>query len=230
MGRAPRFSGKREVAIGLGLYAAYLLVRAAVVNEPGRRRARRNAERIVALERRLGIHVEPELQRLVLPYTRVVHALNVGYGTLNFGLTIGYLMRLYFRRDTDFRQLRRAAALAFAGAQPAFLWFPTAPPRSLDHMVDTIAEVSRFDLDSGPIAKLYHPLAAMPSVHVAFAVVTAAAIRETSGSRLARGLAPGYPPLVALVVFVTANHYVLDAVAGAALGAASLRIARRLER
>ncbi len=229
MRRAARFSGKREAAIGLGIYAAHLLVRAAVVNEPGRRRAQRNAERIVELERRLGVHVEPDLQRFVLPYPRVVHVLNLGYATLNVGLTVGYLTHLFLRRDPDFHRLRRAAAIAFAGAQPAFLWFPTAPPRSLDHMVDTIAEISRLDLDSGPISKLYHPLAAMPSIHVAFAVVTGAAIAETSGSRLARGLAPGYAPLVALVVFVTANHYVLDAVAGAALGAAGLRIGRRLE-
>ena len=77
--RGRRFSGRREVAIGLGAYALYLGVRALVVNERGRRRARRNAERIVAVERRLGIHVEPALQRLLLPRTRLVAGLNVGY-------------------------------------------------------------------------------------------------------------------------------------------------------
>ena len=230
MGRPPTFSAKREAAVGLGIYAVYLLVRAAVVDERGRRQAERNAGRIVALERRLGVHVEPDLQRLVLPYRRLVHVLNLGYGVLNFGLTIGYLLRLFRRRDPRFHRLRLATVITFAGAQPAFLWFPTSPPRSLDHMIDTIAEVSRLDLDSGPISKLYHPLAAMPSIHVAFAVVTAAGIAETSESRLTRTLAPGYAPLVALVVFVTANHYVLDAVAGAALGAGGLRIARRLQR
>ena len=228
-GRRRRFSGKREVAIGLGAYAVYLLVRKAAVTEEGKVKARRNAERIVALERRLGIHVEPELQRLVLPYPRLIHVLNVGYATLNVGLTVGYLMRLYSRRDPEFHRLRRAAVLTILGAQPAFLWFPTAPPRSLDHMVDTIAEVSKVDLDKGFISKLYHPLAAMPSIHVAFAVVTGTAVAQTSRSPLVRLLAPGYPPLVALVVFVTANHYVLDAVAGAALGAAGLRVARWLE-
>ena len=35
-------------------------------------------------------------------------------------------------------------------------------------------------------------------------------------------------PLVALVVFVTANHYLLDAVAGATLGLVARRLARRL--
>jgi len=229
MTQGRRFSRKREVAIGLSAYAVYLLVRGAVMNGKGKEKAERNAERIVALERRLGIHVEPDLQRAVLPYRRLIHVLNLSYATLNVGLTVGYLMLLFSRRHPEFHRLRRATVLTILGAQPAFLWFPTAPPRKLEHMVDTIAEVSKLDLDAGLIAKLYHPLAAMPSIHVAFAVVSGAAMAETAESALVRRLAPGYPPLVALVVFVTANHYLLDAVAGAALGAAGLEFARRLE-
>jgi hypothetical protein len=222
-----RFSTRREVAIGLGVYAVYLLVRRAVVNERGRARAARNAERIVGLERRLGIHVEPRLQALLLPRRRLIAALNVAYVTLNVGLTVGWLIRLFRRRDPEFHRLRRAAVFATLGAQPVFLFVPVAPPRTLDDFVDTIEEVSGIDLDRGLVAKLYDPIAAMPSIHVAYAVVTATGIVETSGSPLARALAPGYPPLVASVVFVTANHYVLDAVAGAALGLVALRVARR---
>jgi PAP2 superfamily protein len=224
-----RFSRRREVAIGLGVYAVYLTVRRLVVDEDGRRKAARNAERIVALERRLGIHSEPELQALLLPRRRFVAVLNVAYVTLNVGLTVGWLMRLFHRRDPEFHRLRRAAALATLGAQPAFLFFPTAPPRSLDHFVDTIADVSGVDLDDGLVAQLYHPLAAMPSIHIAYAVITAAGIAQTSRAPLARALAPAYPPAVAFVIFVTANHYVLDALAGAALGLAGLRLARALE-
>jgi hypothetical protein len=226
--RLRAFSGPREATIGLGVYAGYLLVRRLVVTPQGRRRATVNAERIVALEERLRIHVEPELQRALLPRRRLVAVLNVAYATLNVGLTVGWLIRLFARRDPEFHRLRRAAVLATVGAQPVFLFFPVAPPRTLDHFVDTIADVSGFDLDSGLIAKLYDPIAAMPSIHVAYAVVTAAGIVETSGSAVARALAPAYPPVVALVVFATANHYVLDAVAGATLGLAALRLARRL--
>jgi hypothetical protein len=222
------FSGRREAAIGLGVYAGYLLVRKLVVTPQGRRRAAVNAERIVALEERIGIHVEPELQRALLPRRRLVASLNVAYATLNVGLTVGWLIRLFARRDPEFHRLRRAAVLATLGAQPVFLFFPVAPPRTLDHFVDTIAEVSGFDLDSGLIAQLYDPIAAMPSIHVTYAVVTAAGIAETSGSAVARALAPAYPPVVALVVFATANHYVLDAIAGATLGLVALRLARRL--
>jgi len=223
------FSARREVAIGLGVYAVYLLVRAAVVHDRGRLQAARNAERIVALERRLGLHVEPELQRLLLPRRRLVATLNAAYATLNVGLTVGWLWRLYRRRDPEFHRLRRAAVLTTLGAQPVALFLPTAPPRTLDGFVDTILEVSRVDLESGLLSKLYDPIAAMPSIHVAIAVVTAAGLAETSRSGVVRRLVPAYPPLVALTVFVTANHYILDAVAGAALGAAGLRAARVLD-
>jgi hypothetical protein len=227
--RTRPFSGRREVAIGLGVYAAYLLVRRLVVHEEGRRQAAANAERIVALERRLGLDVEPDLQALLLPRRRLVAVLDVAYVSLNVGLTVGWLIRLFRRRDPDFRRLRRAAVLATLGAQPVFLLFPVAPPRTLDHFVDTIADVSGVDLEAGLVAQLYDPIAAMPSIHLTYAVITAAGIAGTSRSPLARSLAPAYPPLVALVVFATANHYVLDAIAGAALGAAGLRLARWLD-
>ena len=174
-GRSRRFSGRREAALGLGVYAAYLLVRRLVVTEEGRRLAARNAERVVVLERRLGLHVEPELQAVLLPQRRLVAMLNVAYVTLNVGLTVGWLMRLFHRRHPDFHRLRRSAVLATVGAQPVFLLFPVAPPRTLDHFVDTIADVSGVDLDAGLISKLYDPIAAMPSIHLTYAVVTAAA-------------------------------------------------------
>jgi PAP2 superfamily len=227
--RSRAFSGRREVAIGLGVYATYLLVRRLKANDEARRRAAENAEHVVALERRLGVDVEPDLQALLLPRRRLVAVLNVAYVTLNVGLTVGWLIRLFGRRHPDFHRLRRAAALGTLGAQPVFLLFPVAPPRTLDHFVDTIADVSGVDLDSGLVAQLYDPIAAMPSIHITYAVITAAGIAATSESPLARALAPGYPPLVAVVVFATANHYVLDAAAGALLGFGALRLARALD-
>jgi PAP2 superfamily len=224
-----RFSARREVAIGLGVYGTYLLVRRLVVNAEGKRKAARNAERVVALERRLGIHVEPGLQALLLPRRRLVAVLNVAYATLNVGLTVGWLMRLFSEGHPDYHRLRRAVALATLGAQPVFLLFPTAPPRTLEHFVDTIADVSGVDLDNGFVSKLYDPIAAVPSIHITYAVITATGIAETTRSPVLRMLAPAYPPAVAFVIFSTANHYVLDALAGAALGVLGLRIARALD-
>jgi hypothetical protein len=214
------------VAIGLGVYALYLIASRRKRGDAGRLQAARNAERVVALERRLGIHVEPRLQELLLPHRRTLGILNVAYVVSNAALTVGWLMRLYARRHPEFHCFRRAAVVTTLACQPIFYFFPCAPPRSLDHFVDTIADVSGIDLDSGPVAQLYDPLAAMPSIHVAYAVVTAAGIRGASESPVLRALAPAYPPLVAAVVFVTANHYVLDAVAGAVVAGVALRLSR----
>jgi hypothetical protein len=215
------FSARREAAIGLGTYAVYLTVRALVQNERGRTAAKRNCARIVAAEEQLGLHVEPRIQAVALRSPRLLAVLNLSYVTLNVGLTVGTLIALFRRRDPCFHRYRRAAVLATLGAQPVFLLFPCDPPRSLDHMVDTVSEV--LDLDSGLVVKLYNPLAAFPSIHLAFAVVTAAALRSRARSRLVRRLAPAYPPAVFATVLATANHYVLDGIAGSALALAALR-------
>jgi hypothetical protein len=222
------FSVPCEAIAGLGIYALYLLVRRAVVTPEGEQRALANARRVVGLEDRLGLHVEPRVQQAMLPYPRLLHALSVAYAVGNVGLTVGWLIRLFRRRHPQFHGLRTAVALTTLAALPVFRLFPCAPPRKLDHMVDTINEISGFDLDSGVIAKLYDPLAAMPSIHMTYAVITGHGIAQTSPSRLVRTLGKLYPSAVALTIVATANHYVLDAVAGSALGALGLRATRCL--
>jgi membrane-associated phospholipid phosphatase len=230
MRRGRGFSARHEVAVGLGAYAVYLAVARVALAASGRRRAARNARRLVALEQRLGLHREPRLQALLLPQRRLLAVLNACYVSLNIMLTVGGLFLLYRRRHPAFHRLRRAAVLGTLAAQPVFLLFPTDPPRSLDHLVDTMLEVTGFDLDSGPIVWLYNPKAAFPSIHMLFAIVTSAAALELSERRGLRAAARAYPPAVGFTVLVTANHYVLDVAGGTLLGAAALRAGRLLER
>jgi hypothetical protein len=217
------FSGRREAVLGLGAYAVYLGVRRLVVDDAGRARAAANARRVVELERGLGVHVEPRVQAAFLPRPRTLTLLNAAYVTLNVGLTVGWLATLFRRRDPEFHRLRRAAALCVVGSCPFFYVFPCAPPRSQDDFVDTVREV--LDLDSGLVVRLYNPIAAMPSIHLAFAVVTAAGLRGRARSPLVRAAAPLYPPAVFATVVATANHYVLDGIAGSALALGALRLA-----
>jgi hypothetical protein len=217
------FSLRRELALGLGAYALYLVVGRLVLRRAGRVRARANAERILALEERLGVDVEPVVQRALLRFPRLVQGLNVGYGVFNVTLTIGWLVVLYRRRDDGYHRFRRTCLLAHVCAQPVFFLLPTAPPRVLDGFVDTLSEVSGLDLEHPFLLRFYNPVAAMPSLHVAFAVVTGAEIAGRTESRVLRVAAHTYAPLVATVVAGTGNHFVLDAVAGAALGAVARR-------
>ena len=219
-GALTKFSRRRELAIAVAGYGIYLLVRRAVCTAEGRRRARRNGERILALERRLGLALEAPVQRWFLRRPRLVHALNAGYAAFNVTLTVGWLWRLFMRSDDGYYALRRAAVIAYLAPQPIFLLFPAEPPRRLDGFVDTVSDLGPVSLDSPLLVRFYNPVAAMPSLHCAFAVVTAGSMAERSNP-----LSRAYPPLVALAVVATGNHYLLDVVGGAALGLVARRLA-----
>jgi PAP2 superfamily len=220
-----RFGIWREVAIGLGVYGTYLLVRRRVLASDGRGRGLRAAARLAEFEDRLGIGCEEAVQRAALRAPRVLRGLNAGYAVFNVGLTVGWLALLYARRDPAYGRLRRACALAHLGAQPFFLLHPVSPPRTLPRYVDTLAELSGLNLEHPALVRFYNPVAAMPSLHVAFAVVTSSAAAERASGWPTRYAAYAYPPLVAGVVTATGNHFVLDSLAGAALGAVAWRTA-----
>ena len=215
----------REFAIGAVCLGGYYGVRRLVWNDRGRRRAARNADRVVVLEERLGLRVEPAVQRVALRHRRLIDMLNVGYAVGNLGFSVGWLIVLHHRRSPFFVRERWAAVAAHASALPVFLAFPTAPPRSRDDHVDTLLDRG-IDLENQTLVKLYNPIAAMPSHHVAFAVVTGLGMARSARNPLMRAVGVVYPAAVATVVVATGNHYILDVIAGAALGAAA-RIATR---
>jgi hypothetical protein len=224
-----RFSGRREVAIGIAVYGVYLLVRRAALRPDGNAKAMRNAERIAAYERRLGLDLEPRVQGACVGRRRFSLLLNWAYVTLNVVLTVGSLARLFRRRAPEFHRFRRAAVLTTLAAQPLHLLLPTAPPRKLDGYVDTIAEYGGIDVDSQLVLRLYNPVAAMPSIHVAYAIVTAAGIGATADARLVRAAALAYPCAVTGTVLATGNHFTLDCLVGAGLAFAGLEASRRLD-
>jgi hypothetical protein len=218
-------SARREIAIGLGAYGSYLLVRRAVWNDRGRARAAVNARRIVDVERALHLDIEAGVQRAALRVPGLVHGLNAGYAAGNVALSVGWLLRLYRRHDLGFVTERRAALITFGGALPFFALFPTAPPRTLDGFVDTLGGHGT-GLDHPMLVRLYNPIAAMPSHHVGFAVVTGIGLARRATTHASRVGWLAYPGVVAVVVIATANHFVADVIGGAVIGAVARRVAR----
>jgi hypothetical protein len=218
-------SAPKEIAIGLGAYVSYLLVRRAVWNDRGRARAAVNARRIVDVERSLHIDIEAGVQRAALRVPGLAHALNAGYAAGNVALSVGWLLRLYRRHDPAFVTERRAALITFGGALPFFALFPTAPPRTLDGFVDTLGGHGA-GLDHPALVRFYNPIAAMPSHHVGFAVVTGMGLARRATTRASKIGWRSYPGVVAVVVIATANHFVADVIGGALIGVVARRVAR----
>jgi hypothetical protein len=155
------------------------------------------------------------------------------YSEAHFVVTVGLL--LLTAKMSGGRRWRSAWYASTAIALLVFWLDPTAPPRLLPHagFIDIVAMLPAFGTLSDPsIVRLSNPFAAMPSLHVAWAIWCAAMIWRLSvpaAGRLPprvsrsraratcwalRGLALAYPLITTWVVLATANHYLADVLAG----------------
>jgi hypothetical protein len=222
-----RHSLRAEAIVVLGLYGLYELARGLAVGDAGQ--ALINARRVVALEQSTGLFVEGRVQDAVGVLPGLIDVLDVSYLTLHLAGTAAVLIWLHQRRPAAFPFVRTTLVLASGLALVGYLAFPTAPPRLTEiGIVDTVSN-AHFDLNTGLVSALYNPYAAVPSMHVGYALVVAASLLRYRSRRL--GLLVGllYAPFVVLVVVGTGNHFLFDAVAGAvvvvlAAGAARLLI------
>jgi len=113
-----------------------------------------------------------------------------------------------------------------------FWRFPVAPPRMLPGFTDVVAASGAFgSWHTGALASHANQLAAMPSLHIAWALWCTLVVWRLTESAPLRVLAVLYPLVTTLAVLSTGNHYVLDVVAGAltlALAAACVRATQAL--
>jgi hypothetical protein len=80
--------------------------------------------------------------------------------------------------------------------------------------VDTLHAISDIDLHGGSLSGWFNPYAAVPSMHFGYALMIGGVGCVLIKSLPLRLLALTYPALVFLTITATANHYVIDSVAG----------------
>ena len=186
--------------------------------EPNWSQAFANARRIESVEQVLGVAWEQSLQRAFLALPDVMQALNVFYFVGHFLFTGIFFVWLYRRSWAGFRTFRDAFLIATAISVVVHWLFPTAPPRLAGvGLEDTLLVLSGIDIGSPTSAAFSNPVAAVPSLHAAYAVGVGIGMMRYGRSRLVRLAGAIYPPLVILTIVVTGNHFVLDAVAGIAV-------------
>jgi hypothetical protein len=221
----------RELALLAGMYVAYLAIRAQITLDPGAAESAGRA--LLRIEDTLGLDVEHRLNRALHAVPALAIAAAYVYATLHYLLTPAVLGWLALRHRPAYGQARNALLAATAIGLVGFWLLPTAPPRLLDTgFLDTMAIFSEWgwwgEAASAPrgMEGLSNQYAAMPSLHVGWAVWVALMLSAHSGSATVRRWAWTYPALTTLVVMATANHYLLDAVAGALCAVAGLAVAR----
>jgi membrane-associated phospholipid phosphatase len=117
--------------------------------------------------------------------------------------------------------------IAMLFALVGYLVFPAAPPRFLPEwgFQDTVSDLFG-DSASSTASVLYNPYAAMPSMHVAFALMVAIPASQLVHFTPVKVLWWIYPLVVTFVVISTGNHFWLDAAIGAIVAGCSALIAK----
>jgi hypothetical protein len=222
----------RQVSLFAAAYFAYRLARGLVAGDANV--AFQHARDLISVERTLHVFVEPSVQAWASGSHLLIGVSSWLYVNAQTTVTLGALVYLYLCHNRSFYFVRNMFMIAMAIALVGYIVFPTAPPRFMPEwgFIDSVSDVTGIHVShaSTTANALFNPYAAVPSMHVAFALMV--------GWPLARLVKPPalrvvwflYPFLMAFVIVATANHFITDAFLGALTAGAAAYGARWLAR
>ena len=180
---------------------------------------------ILSAEGSLGIAPEESLDRWLAHHHALGVAISYYYDNAHFIVTLGLLGFLWWRRADIYRPLRSALVLINVLGFVVFWRYPVAPPRMLDGFTDIVATSHAIgSWHTGALASDANQLAAMPSLHIAWALWCTVAVWRITSAKHWRALAAAYPFTTAFAVLATGNHYVFDILGGAILAAVTVAL------
>jgi hypothetical protein len=220
--RAPRDAAPGLLALALSPLVA--------VAAPTAERPLERMRALMETERALGLFFEPAVHRWFCARPRLMATLRLTYVGAHLPVALGVLAWVWRARPEAFRLASHTFAATQTCAVISYVVAPTAPPR----MVAGLGYDDRPRPGDHGLGRLVQsPYAAMPSAHVAFALVAAGTVWALTESVPVRAAAVLYPPLVTAEVIATGDHVWLDAVGGlvvAGLGLATACAIRRVRR
>lgn len=181
---------------------------------------------ILDLEKALHLNAEHPLNRLTTAHAWIGVPADFAYASLHYLVTPAVLIWLFRRRQDAYRWARTWLMSSTLLGLIGFVLMPTCPPRLLDArhgFVDTMAHFSSYGWwgteASAPrgMGGMTNQYAAMPSLHVGWALWCGILLWRHGRHPLVRAAGIAYPLVTTFVVMGTANHYLLDALAGAAV-------------
>ncbi len=214
----------REAVLLALLWGAYSVGRLIAAQHTGH--AFFHADEVWSVERGLQLPNEAHLQTWLLQWPLSIRAANSYYAWVHFPATVACLAWLFVRRPRHYLWFRRVLASITAAALMIHLIYPLAPPRMLPQHGFVDAGVRFGQSVYGPVAGsngLANQFAAMPSLHVGWALAVALALAAATSGKL-RVLWFAHPAITFVVVVVTANHFWLDGLVSATLVAVAVAI------
>ncbi|MCF3122386.1 phosphatase PAP2 family protein [Streptomyces arenae] len=194
---------------------------------------------ILRAEQFLRLDAESPLNRLFTAHAWIGVPADFWYASLHYLVTPAVLIWLFRSRAVHYRAARAWLMTSTLIGLVGFTLLPTCPPRLLDAshgFVDTMAQFSDYGWWGGEASAprgmggMTNQYAAMPSLHVGWALWCGVMLWRHGRSPLARVAAVAYPLITTLVVMGTANHYFFDALAGALVMGIGLLLVRPVQR
>lgn len=214
----------RQVALFAAAYWGYRLVRGAADGKAAD--AFQNGRDLISLERGMHSFVEPSIQAWTSGQAWLIDFASWMYVNSHFSITLGALVFIYLFHNSSFYFIRNMFMVAMALALVGYVVYPTAPPRFFpeygftDSVVEFVGQSA-----SQSAGALYNPYAAIPSMHIAFALMIAIPATQLVKWRPLKIFWGIYPLIVCFVVVATGNHFWIDAVLGAATAGAAAWLA-----
>jgi membrane-associated phospholipid phosphatase len=205
----------RQLLLFCGAYWLYRIVRGMTDGRVAE--AYSNARELIGLERGLGLFVEPAVHAWANGTNWVIDGASWMYVNTHFTITTVTLAYIYLRRNPSFYFIRNMFMVAMGIALVLYAAYPTAPPRFMPEwgFSDSVARFTGLTAEGSSADALYNPFAAVPSMHVAFALMLGLPMARIARRRPVKALWLCYPALVSFVVVATANHWWFDAFTGA---------------
>ncbi|WP_406182542.1 bifunctional glycosyltransferase 87/phosphatase PAP2 family protein [Streptomyces canus] len=204
-------------------YAAYQQVRLAATggsNSAGRATAEEHGRQILDIERLLHIDIEHWANHAVVKVDWLRNFFDFYYESFHFVVPLSVLAVLYWRRPGDYRWARASLGFTTLLALVGFWLYPLAPPRLMPGLgvIDTVHGVQDFSKpDYGTLTALTNQYAAMPSLHFGWSLWCGVVIAIIAPRWWMKGLGLLHPLFTVSAIVATGNHWVLDAVGGAAV-------------
>jgi hypothetical protein len=213
----------RQVSLFAAAYLAYRLARGLVEGDANTAFA--HARDVISVERTLHIFIEPSVQAWASGSHLLMDVSSWLYVNAQTTVTLGALVYLYLRHNRSFYFVRNMFMIAMLIALVGYVVFPTAPPRFMPEwgFIDSVSDVTGVGLShtSASLSALFNPYAAVPSMHVAFALMIGWPLARLARRRIVKVVWFLYPFLMAFVIIATANHFIFDAVLGAVTAGAA---------
>jgi hypothetical protein len=190
-----------------------------------------HAKQVISIERHLWLFHERALQHAFAEWPRFFYQVwNVYYGSAHFVVTAAAIIWMFHRQPARYTYWRNVLAIATGLALIGFAAYPLMPPRLLPSSYGFVDSLKHYgglwSFDSGAMAKVSNQYAAMPSLHFAWSTYCACVFLPACKQWWTKALTIAYPIATLFAIVLTANHYFLDAAAGAAVLGVAVLVAR----